>query len=144
MASQGQRKISSVKEGLRKSGTEGQVQKPSGKQKQKQKQSIAQITQDAVMCLTGHQEDTNLATDSTNFPLRRVFFCCYGDKCGVKLQVCKLHHHGAPKSKGLAKPKDVRSRGHRTGAEQSKKSSSFHTEASSRPSPPQVLLSLQI
>lgn len=25
------------------------------------------------MCLTGHQQDINLAADSTNFPLCRVF-----------------------------------------------------------------------
>lgn len=64
------------------------------------------------MCLTGHQQDINLAADSTNFPLCRVFFCCcYGDKCGVKLQVCKLYSQGTPETKGLAKPQDVREAG---------------------------------
>lgn len=33
------------------------------------------------------------------------FFCCYGDKRGVKLQVGKLYGEGAPESKGPAKPK---------------------------------------
>lgn len=33
------------------------------------------------------------------------FFCCYGDKCGVKLQVGKLYGEGAPESKGPEKPK---------------------------------------
>lgn len=43
------------------------------------------------------------------------FFCCYGDKCGVKLQVCKLYSEGASEKGARQSQRSERRWGHRTG-----------------------------